>query len=146
MPLSPDERRARRLETFRRYKAKVRADAEVVKQQTREQTERCYDMRLIEPRVIKTAEGCWLWPGPYRIAWQNVRAFVRVGEYGRECVDNVIYRLKTGKKVPRNYYLVQSCGRGDCVAPDHFVLTNRVVERAKARRRHGEEALRQRAG
>jgi hypothetical protein len=93
---------------------------------------RCASLPLLESRVDKQADGCWVWTGLMEDSWERILPVIRQGE---ACMyaDRAMWLAVHGKPVPRVTWLGRTCGRLDCIAPDHLFLENRLTRRARQR-------------
>lgn len=104
----------------------------------------CCTWERLLPNIRKESpKGCWVWRGPFLVAWASPRPIIRVGQYGRVFADVAVYLAHTGRReLPRGSYLRRDCGRIECVSPHCARATNHVVERARAEQggdRHGQQ-------
>lgn len=61
--------------------------------------------------------GCWLWFGSH----VNDYPIVKIAGKTTSC-RRYVYKLKTGKTVPRGKVVVPKCGNVSCLNPDHLYL------------------------
>ncbi len=107
---------------------------------------KCYDMARLEPHIDRQPDGCWIWRGPYQTVFGQPRPLVRAGEQGKQRADQVMHYLVTRELLPHGCFLAKTCGKVECVAPEHMVVSNRSVENAKRRLAYVQETPRQRTG
>lgn len=134
--MTPEQLLDRRRAQERARQKKHRALTTKVQKRVRRiaETTRCYDWDVVMPHVRKEPDGCWIWTGPYAGRGGKPQPIVNVGAMGRERANVVILCLSRKKPIPYGCSVTTSCGRIECVAPKHLVITNQVVERAKNRK------------
>lgn len=124
----------RKLARLRKRAERERLGAEGVAARAAAETAAGRKWELLLPKIRKLQNGCWLWVGPYHAThWSGPRPLHFHGQYGRMLADVAVYLLHTGRReLPRGAYLKRTCGDHRCVAPEHGIATNRIVEAAKA--------------
>ncbi len=111
-------------------KAERRARAE-------ELTTALFDWSRLLPHIERLPSGCWLWTGPFRSVFGDVRPWARAGALGGMRADHIVCCLSRGRPPPK-CFVSRTCATVGCVSPTHLVWSNRAVETAKNRRRHVE--------
>ncbi len=109
-------------------------------QRKQEEGARLYTWERLLPYIVKQDDGCWLWTGSFKVTEWGLRPMARAGVYGVEPVEHIVCCLHRGRPPPR-CTAKRVCETIGCVAPEHIVWSNRVVETAKRRRQHVEEEL-----
>lgn len=137
--LTPEEHAERKRAIARairkRYQKKL-GKAERRKRRERDDA-RCYAWEAVLPHIDKQDDGCWIWTGHFQMTYgQRPRPIVRKGSYGKQFADNVVSCLHRKAPLPPGCFLRRSCGRMECVSPEHLLVTNQSVERAKGRLAH----------
>lgn len=100
--------------------------------------------RVLESKVVKNADGCWLWQGYTRGGYGKVNVRRR-----RMSVHVYVYRVVHGD-IPKGDHVHHRCGESTCVNPDHLALSTArenvgemLARRAyEARLAHAEDLLR----
>lgn len=144
-----DEQKLERKRAMNRLRQKKRREmfsTQELRERTRQDSARCYRWEAILPHVDKDPEtGCWVWRGTFENAWgHRVRPVVRAGWRGKAFADHVVLCLHRGAPLPPRCFVRSSCGRIDCVSPEHLLVSNSSVERAKRRLAHEQEKERER--
>lgn len=129
LPLSAAER-----EKKRKDKARAR---ELHRDESREKRRResasCADLAWLQRFVVEhpSRPGCWIWTGPWLLSRNKPKPCVRRGERGEMHADRAMWAALERPGLVKRNYLRASCGHDDCIAPEHLVLTNQTLERAR---------------
>lgn len=136
-----EHKRAVNREKQRRWKQRQKSVPKAERRARKlEEGARLYTWDRLLPHIVKQDNGCWLWTGGLHASEWGVRPFARAGVYGMESVEHIVCCLHRGRPPPR-CTAKRVCETIGCVAPEHIVWSNRVVETAKKRRRHVEKEL-----
>lgn len=128
-PVSITRKRRKGRERARRYLEKHR---DALKELRKADNLRCADLTLLESKVTKQENGCWLWTGLVYDSWERVVPCVRIGK-GRMLADRAMWLATRGKKVPKGAWLARTCERVECIAPDHLYEMNKTTLTARSR-------------
>jgi hypothetical protein len=91
----------------------------------------CERERLMEHVVKDDATGCLVWQGPWKENYGKVLPFMTAGRHGSMWARRAMWLCEAKKPYVDPWYPIMECGNEHCVNPDHMILTNRVLERAK---------------
>jgi hypothetical protein len=131
-----EKRKEKKRRQNRESQARVRErlGADKVAEIRKEETERCYDMELIKSKIeIQPVTGCWIWLGAYYKCWDHPRPAIRQGHEGRAWADIAAWVVAKGRKLPRGCWLQRDCENLQCVNPDHGLMANAQLVRARRR-------------
>lgn len=144
--LTPEQRaeRTRVMNALRQKRVRAKLGKEGRRARKAQEDARCYRWEAILPHVVKEPEtGCWIWTGSFQRTFSRIRPVVRAGLLGKQYADTVVACLHRQKPIPPRCFVRTSCGRIECVSPEHILVTNQSVERAKRRLAHVQEEERE---
>ncbi len=130
--------RQRELARQRRQRYREKFTPEERSRLYQETLARCCDLPWLEGQcTVEPETGCWVWQGPWRRVFESARPEARRGSWGSMDAAKAAYLASGRPPFPAHCFLGRSCGRVECIAPNHLMVENQALRSAK-RRSHNE--------